>query len=68
MLPRTNQPDKQKETIHLLHRACAVAESHTNAMGIVLMSTLPILACKYLTFTITPHPNNSLTCDTALTL
>lgn len=41
------QSDTQTETIDLLRRACAVAESHTNTMGIVLMSTLPILACKY---------------------
>lgn len=42
-----NQANQQAETIDLLRRACAVAESHTNTMGIVLMSTLPILACKY---------------------
>jgi len=41
-----DQSEQQVETIHLLRRACAVAESHTDAMGIVLMSTLPILACK----------------------
>lgn len=42
-----DQSEQQVETIDLLRRACAVAESHTDAMGIVLMSTLPILACKY---------------------
>ena len=42
-----DQIGKQAETIELLRRTCAVAESHTNTMGIVLMSTLPILACKY---------------------
>ena len=52
LLASLEQSDSQKETIDLLHRACAVAESHTNTMGIVLMSTLPILACKY-------HPNLS---------
>lgn len=41
-----DQSEQQVETIDLLRRACAVAESHTDAMGIVLMSTLPILACK----------------------
>ena len=42
-----DQSDPKAETIDLLRRACAVAESHTNTMGIVLMSTLPVLACKY---------------------
>ena len=48
--------NKQAETIDLLRRACAVAESHTDTMGIVLMSTLPVFACKYCTpfFPITP--------------
>ena len=41
-----DQSHRQAETVDLLRRACAVAESHTDAMGIVLMSTLPILACK----------------------
>jgi hypothetical protein len=41
------QSNPQAETIDLLRRACAVAESHTDTMGIVLMSTLPVLACKY---------------------
>ena len=45
-----SQTNQQAETIDLLRRACAVAESHTNTMGIVLMSTLPVLACGY-------HPN-----------
>ena len=47
LLAPLDQSDHQAETIDLLHRACAVAESHTNTMGIVLMSTLPVLACKY---------------------
>lgn len=42
-----NLVSQQSETNDLLRRACAVAESHTNTMGIVLMSTLPILACEY---------------------
>ena len=42
-----DQIKEQAETIDLLRRACAVAESHTGTMGIVLMSTLPVLACKY---------------------
>jgi hypothetical protein len=42
-----DQSNPKAETIDLLRRACAVAESHTNTMGIVLMSTLPVLACKY---------------------
>jgi hypothetical protein len=42
-----DQSNPQAETIDLLRRACAVAESHTDTMGIVLMSTLPVLACKY---------------------
>ena len=42
-----DQSNPQTETIDLLRRACAVAESHTNTMGIVLMSTLPVLACEY---------------------
>lgn len=42
-----NQTNQQAEIIDLLRRACAVAESHINTMGIVLMSTLPIFACKY---------------------
>jgi hypothetical protein len=42
-----NQTSQEAETIDLLRRACAVAETHTDAMGIVLMSTLPILACKF---------------------
>ena len=42
-----DQAGRRAETIDLLRRACAVAESHTNTMGIVLMSTLPVLACRY---------------------
>jgi hypothetical protein len=42
-----SQTDQRAKTIDLLRRACAVAESHTNTMGIVLMSTLPVFACKY---------------------
>ena len=42
-----DQINQQVKTIDLLRRVCAVAESHTNAMGIILMSTLPILACMY---------------------
>jgi hypothetical protein len=45
----------QAETIDLLRRACAVAESHTDTMGIVLMSTLPVLACKYDSRFLTKH-------------
>jgi hypothetical protein len=43
--PILNQTSQQAETIDLL-RACAVAEAHMDAMGIILMSTLPILACE----------------------
>jgi hypothetical protein len=45
--PLTTELNQQAETTHLLRRACAVAESHTNTMGIVLMTTLPILACRF---------------------
>ncbi|KAM0721767.1 hypothetical protein Q7P37_002692 [Cladosporium fusiforme] len=38
----------QTETLTLLRRVCAVASSHTTAIGIALMSTLPILAFGHL--------------------